>query len=211
MSRIEVDELAALWADAADPREEQLAESLAVLASRRGVLLRWADLGGALAIAGGIAVLTLREGGNSTALSAMLVLMAVAWSTWKRQTLRDLELGLGASGGESLLSEAARSARLRLKRTNVSLVLVLPAFLAALLFGYRLRGSPPASFEGSVALVLADPAWYLGWFGFVAALMIYLARSRKRLLREIAGIAELTGQYGEEARLDSLPLGGDSE
>jgi hypothetical protein len=201
MNPAEFDDLALLWAQDPAPEEARLVERLARRASWQGTLLQHIDKGIAIAVAGGIAVIVLREGSSAAALSGVLLVLGLAWTTWKRHMLWKLESDIGAADRELMLADAARRTELRLKRTNASLLLIVPMFLLAGLFVYRLRGSKDlALVEG----FNAAPLWYLGWSGFVAALIVYLVLERRRLRAELENIQEISREYGEEAKLDGL-------
>jgi hypothetical protein len=201
MNPTEYDEFALLWAQEPPVEEVRLVERLARRASWQGLLLQHVDKGVAIAVAGGIAVMVLRDGSGAAALSGALLVLGLAWTTWKRHMLWKVESDIGAADRELMLADAARRTELRLKRTTASLLLILPLFLLAALFVYRLEGSQ------EIALVegfLAAPLWYLGWSGFVAALIVYLFLERRRLRLELDNIHQIGREYGEEARLDGL-------
>lgn len=203
MSHIEADELALLWAEVAEPEEERLVETLARRASWRGRLLQYADLGGAIALAGGVAVVVLKEGGELTAVSGLLLILALAWQTWKRSTLWDVELG-AAGNRELFLADAERAALARLKRTELSMIVLLPVSLAAMWFALALFGDADG-FAGAIGEAIARPRQTTLFIAIVAALFAHLFIARRRLRAELRRIAELAGLYGEASRLDRLP------
>jgi hypothetical protein len=203
VSHIEADELALLWAEVAEPEEERLVETLARRASWRGRLLQYADLGGAIALAGGVAVVVLKEGGELTAVSGLLLILALAWQTWKRSTLWDVELS-AAGNRELFLADAEKAAAARLKRTELSILLLLPVSLAAMWFALALFGGAD-SFAGALGEAMARSRQTAIFIGIVAALFAHLFIARGRLRAELRRIAELARLYGEAARLDRLP------
>lgn len=202
----EMDELALLWTQEGAPEEEQEQQLVRRLAERvgwRARLFRYADFGAAIAIAGGIALLVLMDGAGATGLSALLLVGAIGWTSWKRQALWDAEMSVGIGGGESMLDAARKSSEARLRRTNVSLIALLPAFALSLWFGFGLYEPNMDSLSELSAYMRADLERTILAFGGVALLFGWLLHSRRRLLRELRRIEAVREEYREEARLDA--------
>ncbi|HEX8667103.1 MAG TPA: hypothetical protein VF727_01865 [Allosphingosinicella sp.] len=198
MIEAEMDDLALLWREETPGEDEQLVQTLARRVGWRARLLRHADRGAAIVIAAGVALLVLTEGGQATAASGLLVVLAVGWATWKRHALWDVELSLAAPTSEAFLAEAARSTTARLKRTGIALLSLGPAVLLALLFGARLKHPDIDTLAEVWAFAVGDVArtgTFLAIIGFLFAHLIY---SRKALRRELRQIEALASEYREE-------------
>ncbi|HEY0113087.1 MAG TPA: hypothetical protein VGB59_08025 [Allosphingosinicella sp.] len=197
----EIDDFTLLWTEEVGSEEEQIVRKLAGRIGLRAQLLRYADYGIALAVSGGIALLVLTDGSGATALSALLLVLAMGWSTWKRQALWEVEMNVAAAGGEALLEKAEASGRARLKRTNVSLSALMPAFLLSLWFGARLYHPELDSLAELQAYLRGVPVRAFAGAGIVLiGLFAFLLRSRRSIAGELQRIGELRDEYRLESR-----------
>jgi hypothetical protein len=207
MKETESDEFARLWAQDPEPEEVQLFERLARRVGWRSRLLRYADVGGAIVIVGGIVVLMLREGGRLTAVSGLLLVLGLTCLAWKRNTLWEAELD-PAADRETFLLASARAAKARLRRMNLGVVSVLPLASLALWFGYRYRHPEIDSMGAAMAEALARPVATSLLVATIVGLQLYALIARRRVAAELRSIEELARQYGEEVlfehRTDSV-------
>lgn len=201
MNETESDELARLWAQDPESAEVQIIERAARRVGWRARLIRYADVGGAIALAGGIAVLVLREGGQMTAISGIILVFGLAWMTWKRNALWEAELD-PAADRETFLQASARSAKARLRRANLSAVFVLPSAILALWFGFRYGHPENDGVGAAVDFALARPVETSLLVAAVIGIQLYALWARRRVAAEIRSIEELARQYGDEVLLD---------
>jgi hypothetical protein len=202
MNETEFDDLARLWAQDPDPSEIRHVERLARRASRRARLIQYADIGGGIAIAGGVAVLMLREGVRTTGISGLLLFAGLAWMTWKRNILWEAELD-PAADRETFVNASARSAKARLRRTNIGAVSVLPLALLGLWFGHRYRHPEIDSLGDALAAALGRPVETSLLVAALAGLQLYALVARRRAASEVRSLEELAVHYRNERLLDS--------
>lgn len=200
----EMDDFALLWREEAAPEgEEALVQELARGIGWRGRLMRYADLGGAVAIAAAVAMLVLTSGAASTATSGLVIVLALGWLTWKRQAYWELERGLEGANREELLANAAGMTRARLKRTNLSLFAMAPTFLLALFFGYGLKEPEVDTLSEFLAVAVIRGVETVLVLAFLGAVIGYLVQVRASLRRELRNIQQLGAAYSEEAGRES--------
>lgn len=200
----EMDDLALLWTEEAAPQgEEALAQELARGIGWRRRLMRYADLGGAVAVAAGLAMLALMSGAASTAVSGLIIVLALGWLTWKRQAYWELERSLEGANREELLANAAGLTRARLKRTNLSLIAMAPTFLLGLYFGYGLADPEVDTLAELVAIAEYRGVQTVVLLAILVAMIGYLLQVRASLRRELRNIEQLGAAYGEEAVRES--------
>ena len=204
MMEREMDDLALLWMEEAAPDgEEALVQELARGIGWRGRVMRYADLGGAVAIAAAVAMLVLMSGAASTAASGLIIVLALGWLTWKRQAYWELERSMEGANRAELLANAAGMTRARLKRTNLSLVAMAPTFLVALFFGYGLAEPEIDTLAEIADIAMRRGAETVVLLAILGAFIGYLLQVRASLRRELRNITDLGIAYSEEAVRES--------
>ena len=199
----EMNDLALLWTQEAVPEgEERLVQELARTVGWRGRVIRYADYAAALAIGGAVALIVLLKGTGTTAASGLMIVLVLAWLTAKRQALWELERTMDGAGREALLANAARITSARLKRTNLSLAAIVPAFVIAMWFGYGMANPELDTVQEMVAVVIRRAERTALQFAFLAALVGYLVHARAALRRELRNIEDLGLAYREEASFE---------
>jgi hypothetical protein len=199
----DMDDLALLWREESPAEDDRLVQTLARRVGWRARLLRHADRGAALILAAGVALLVLTKGGQATAASGLLIVLAVGWSTWKRHALWDVELSIGAPTSEAFLADAARSTAARLKRTQFGIYSLIPALFLGGLFGARLKHPEIDSLGELWAYVTGDFGWTATFAAIAAVLMAHLFYTRNALRRELRRIEGLVSEYREEGSFEA--------
>jgi len=191
----ELEQLAELWNEP-DANAEDI-DALARRARRDAWLMGWADTAMAVIIVGSLALGAMMKPSMSVAAGAFVTIIMTLWINWKRRNFRQITRTLATANRTDFLESSIRLARTGLRRATFSLITFPACILAALLYRVSTRGEidHPAiaiarwatSLRGMVALAL------------LAALIIWMVRSRRRQRNELRRLEEIRRDYAEEA------------
>ena len=205
MSRVDIDELMQLWREEPTDRELEAVREDARRAMRRARLVTYAEHGiAALVIAAILLSLVLKGAPASMAIGALTILVIV-WSTWRRGKLLEAAALTRLGHRRRFLEEGLRSARTRLRRSRLGLVLLVPsALLGALLKHSLATGGDVAGFFRLFADSLIAGGSALKVTALVALALLWFGTLHVRLRAEVRRIEALREQYRVEDELDGV-------
>ncbi|MEA3009534.1 MAG: hypothetical protein QOJ91_1226 [Sphingomonadales bacterium] len=195
------EDLANLWQDPEDGNRE-LFEALARRARRKGRLLGYADFVLFLLIVLGIVPSLFMAPNAVTVTVAILLLVATLWLNWTRRRLRHKAFALNTSETAAFLEGSVANAKANLRRVNLSLMLMPPMVVMALIFkvSQRSRGGIETLPQGILEWASVPRAW--AGLTVVAVLLLLTFHSRRRLRAELAQLEKLRLDYEREKRRD---------
>lgn len=196
-------DLAALWA-APEPVQER--DELARLARRTPWLARAAQYGDLAVVAllsSAIGAAIVWRLGPVTLLIGSLVLLILSVSAWKRHRLANVAMLVDTSDRFSFICSLVRAKEAELERSALSLALVPPALVTAMLLGYALQAAPgdPDALAYLSALLVTPRS--LVSLAFLGCALLLLVMSHLRLIRELRRLRELRDDYLVDLRGDT--------
>lgn len=195
------EDLADLWQESEEVNREVF-EALARRARRKGRLLGYADFVLFLLIVLGIVPSLFMAPNAITITVAILLLVATLWVNWTRRRLRQKAFTLNTSEPAAFLEGSVANAKANLRRVNLSLMLMPPMIMMAIIFkvSQRSRGGIETLPQGLLEWASVPRAW--AGLTVVALLLLVTFRSRRRLRRELARLENLRLEYEREKRRD---------
>lgn len=165
---------------------------------------QWGELAVALLLAGTIILAIFLHLGPATVLTGGLVLFLLGWSSWKRHHLANLALLVDERDRRSFIRSSLQAKEAELRRSALGLALLLPSVLLSLLLTFAMRHPTGQGALGPFLLEALSNRRGLVVIGFVAAALLILARSHRRVRREVAALALLQLDYEQEAAREAL-------
>lgn len=198
MNRDEWKDVAELWTDETSTSEAALVEALAPRAAARARLIQRSELAVSLLLAVAVVGAVVLRPGPAVWLTGGAVLLALAWSSWRRHQLATLSLLIDRSGRRTFIESAFAAKQAQVRRSRIGLVLLFPGSLAALLLVDTLRGGSLLRDPASAAATLFDSGGDFVAPLLLVALALHLIRSHRALTRELGRLEELAAAYVHE-------------
>lgn len=198
MTDPELHELAEIWRQP-DAAEAEKFRSLAQRARRRGRYLSFADWALAIVLVGSSVFFLLVSPGPMTTIAALGLLVVTVWLTWQRRRLRQMARTLDTADRQSFIASSVRSARANLRRVTLSLIVMPPFIIFAVLAkrSYR-RGGGYVSDPGQILLDWAQSTRGMISLAIFALIIAYSLRSIMRIRKELRSLETLRRAYEEE-------------
>lgn len=194
------EDLVDLWQDP-DEGDREAFEALARRARRRGRLLALADIGFVVVLVGGVLMSVFATPHPMTMVMAVVMLAATFWLSWTRRRLRQMTATLNTSDPAAFLESSLAIAKANLRRVRLSLRLIGPFIVLAILFKGSQRSEGIENLPQGILEWASRPVAQIA-LAVVFLIVLGLFRSRRRLRAELDRLESLRLDYEEESRRD---------
>jgi hypothetical protein len=199
MNDFDLDRLGDVWRQQLDPAELEALRRSAEAVRRRARWSQVIDVAAALVVIGVVLFLALSNPEKDALVVGGTAIVVLLYGLVRQRRLREAELRGLTGSAEEMLDQSIVRVQAALKRAKFGALIMPPAFVLGLAFGYltdrRSPGDPPSWYYGqpglaAVVLVLAC--------GSLAVATFFLARSMRKGRQELERLTGLREAYNKE-------------